>query len=157
MFTRRRRSARQESRRQHRRRTKLPPRLPLSWRARRVGAPPGRGTNTERCEAGQHAEERAMILLAYDGSPDAQAALDGAARLLPGADVTVLTVWESFPGATSGGLMGMGSAYLDPIEVDHASREAAGRLAAEGADRAAAAGLKARACTGRSITGAAAA
>jgi hypothetical protein len=34
------------------------------------------------------------ILLCYDGSEDAQAATDRAARLFPGASVTVLAVWE---------------------------------------------------------------
>jgi nucleotide-binding universal stress UspA family protein len=98
-----------------------------------------------------------MILLAYDGSLDAQAALDHAARLLPGADVTVLTVWESFPSAAGGGLMGMGSVYLDPVEVDQANEESAKVQASEGADRARAAGLHARACTtqSRAVAGAA--
>jgi nucleotide-binding universal stress UspA family protein len=98
-----------------------------------------------------------MILLAYDGSPDARAALDHAARLLPGADVTVLTVWESFPGAAGGGMMGMEGVYLDPVEVDRANEEAAKKQAQEGADRAAAAGLQARACTERGVAGAGAA
>jgi len=93
------------------------------------------------------------ILLAYDGSPDAETALDHTARLFPGADVTILTVWESFPGPTAGGLMEMGSVYVDPIEVDRANQEAAGRLSAQGADRAIAAGLRARASTGRSSLG----
>ena len=35
-----------------------------------------------------------MILLCYDGSADAQAAVDLAARAMPGAEVTVLTIWE---------------------------------------------------------------
>ncbi len=37
-----------------------------------------------------------MILIAYDGSPDSQAAVKRAAELLPGQPVTVLTVWEPF-------------------------------------------------------------
>jgi nucleotide-binding universal stress UspA family protein len=94
-----------------------------------------------------------MILLAYDGSADAEAALDHTARLLPGVDVTVLTVWTSFPGATVGGLMGMDSVYVDPVEADRVSQDAAVRLAAEGAARAAAAGLNARADTARSGMG----
>ncbi len=98
-----------------------------------------------------------MILLAYDGSPDARAALDHAARLLPGADVTVLTIWESFPGGAGGGMMGMASVYVDPIEVDQANEEAAKKQAQEGADRARAAGLQAQARTARSAAGTAAA
>ena len=95
-----------------------------------------------------------MILLAYDGSPDARAALDHAARLLPGAEVTVLTVWESFPSPTGGAMMEMGAAYVDPAEVDQANEEAAREQARDGADRATAAGLRARACTARSSAGA---
>ena len=56
-----------------------------------------------------------MILLSYDGSADAQAAIDHAARIMPGAEATVLTVWEPFldavarSGAFSGGV-GVGPA-----------------------------------------------
>ena len=95
-----------------------------------------------------------MILLAYDGSPDARAAIDHAARLLPGAEVTVLTVWESFPSPTGGAMMEMGAVYVDPVEVDQANEEAAREQARDGADRATAAGLRAQACTARSIAGA---
>ena len=37
-----------------------------------------------------------MILVCYDGSADAQAAIDDAAQLMPGADATVLAVCEPF-------------------------------------------------------------
>jgi hypothetical protein len=37
-----------------------------------------------------------MILISYDGSADAQAAIERAARLMPGAEATILTVWETF-------------------------------------------------------------
>jgi nucleotide-binding universal stress UspA family protein len=94
-----------------------------------------------------------MMLLAYDGSPDARAALDHAARLLPGGDVTVLTVWESFPSPTGGAMMEMASVYVDPVEVEQANEEAAREQAREGADRATTAGLRARACTARSYAG----
>lgn len=85
-----------------------------------------------------------MILVAYDGSPDAQAAIDDAARLMPGAETTVLTIWEPFQIALSrtGGIgMGMGTSYPDNGEIDAANEEAARVRAREGAERATAGGL----------------
>jgi nucleotide-binding universal stress UspA family protein len=85
-----------------------------------------------------------MILASYDGSADAQAAIDHAARLMPGAETTVLTVWEPFQAAmsrTGGQGMGMGTSYPVNSEIDAANEEAARARAAEGAERATAAGL----------------
>jgi nucleotide-binding universal stress UspA family protein len=87
-----------------------------------------------------------MILASYDGSADAQAAIDHAAQLMPGSEVTVLTVWEPFQLALSrtGGMgmgMGMAASYPDTGEIDAASEAAASAQASEGADRATAAGL----------------
>jgi hypothetical protein len=36
-----------------------------------------------------------MILLCYDGSADAQAAIDRAGLLMPGSDATVLVIWRN--------------------------------------------------------------
>jgi nucleotide-binding universal stress UspA family protein len=90
-----------------------------------------------------------MILLAYDGSPDAQAATDRAAQLIPGAEATVLTIWESFLDAmTRVGSFGLGMTMpgdvADGEAIDAASREAALTTATEGAERATAAGLVAQ-------------
>jgi nucleotide-binding universal stress UspA family protein len=86
-----------------------------------------------------------MILVSYDNSPDAQAAIDHVATLLPGSEVTVVTVWEPLLDTlTRTGALGMGMAvgtYANSDEVDVASRKAALATAAEGAHRAAAAGL----------------
>jgi nucleotide-binding universal stress UspA family protein len=85
-----------------------------------------------------------MILACYDGSADAQAAIDHAARLMPGAEMTVLTVWEPFQVALSrtGGMgMGMGVGYPDNGDMDAATESAARARATEGAERATAAGL----------------
>jgi nucleotide-binding universal stress UspA family protein len=85
-----------------------------------------------------------MILASYDGSEDAKAAIDHAARLMPGAETTVLTVWEPFQVAlarTGGMGLGMGSAYPDNGDTDAATEQAARARAAEGAERATAAGL----------------
>jgi nucleotide-binding universal stress UspA family protein len=86
-----------------------------------------------------------MILLSYDGSTDAQAAIDQAARLMPGAEATVLTIWEPFVDAIArsssiGMGMGMGGSY-DPEKIDAAVRDAALATAGDGAERARAAGL----------------
>lgn len=86
-----------------------------------------------------------MILLCYDGSTDAQAAIDQAALLMPGRAAAVLTVWKPLLDvmARSGGLGQI--AYLPNFEkIDAASTENAKTLAAEGAARATAAGLRAQ-------------
>jgi len=97
--------------------------------------------------AANHHEEHAMILLSYDGSADAQAAIDRAAQLMPGAAVTVLTVWVPFVAlmASSGSGMGMGLTasygFAESATIDAAGRDAALATATEGSQRAAAAGL----------------
>jgi nucleotide-binding universal stress UspA family protein len=85
-----------------------------------------------------------MILACYDGSADAQAAIDHAARLMPGAEMTVLTVWEPFQLALSrtGGMgMGVGASYPDNGDIDAATEQAAQARATDGAERATAAGF----------------
>ena len=96
-----------------------------------------------------------MILISYDGSVDAQAAIDQAARLMPRADATVLTVWEPFIDSMARhGALGMGygmtSGYglSDTDSIDTATREAALATAVEGAERASGAGLVANARAG---------
>jgi nucleotide-binding universal stress UspA family protein len=84
-----------------------------------------------------------MILISYDGSTDAQAALDHAARLMPGASATVLTVWEperDYDGGHGPGL-GLAGVYVPEPEVEAAREQAARAHAEEGAQRATAAGL----------------
>ena len=87
-----------------------------------------------------------MILMSYDGSADAQAAIERAAKLMPGAEATVLTVWEPYldtlvrSGSMGFGL-GMSGSYGDSEVVDAASGERALATATEGAQRATAAGL----------------
>ena len=94
-----------------------------------------------------------MILVSYDGSADAQAAIDRAAQLMPGAEATVLTVWEPFidtlagRGTLGAGLgvgLGLAASYADGDRVDQSSTDAALTSATEGAARATAAGLVAR-------------
>jgi nucleotide-binding universal stress UspA family protein len=89
-----------------------------------------------------------MILIAYDGSDDAQAAIDHAAQLMHGLYATVLTVWLPFNSLLAGSCspgMGMGTAgsyaYAETREIDEATRQSALATAEEGVQRAGAAGL----------------
>ncbi|HEY1538857.1 MAG TPA: universal stress protein [Solirubrobacteraceae bacterium] len=90
-----------------------------------------------------------MILISCDGSADADAAIDRAAQLMPGAETLVLTVWEPFIDAMArnGGAMGMGygmtSGYglADCDSIDTTTRDRASTTALAGAERASAAGL----------------
>jgi nucleotide-binding universal stress UspA family protein len=91
-----------------------------------------------------------MILMSYDGSADAQAAIERAAKLMPGAEATVLTVWEPYVDilARTGSMglgFGMAGGFTDSEAVDAATAEAALATATEGAQRATAAGLVAHA------------
>jgi nucleotide-binding universal stress UspA family protein len=93
-----------------------------------------------------------MILISYDGSADAKAAIERAAQLMPGAETMVLTVWETFIDSMArNGAMGMGfgmtSGYglADSAAIDATTRVAAHTTAVEGAQLATAAGLVAEA------------
>ena len=88
-----------------------------------------------------------MILLCYDGSTDARAAIDRAGQLMPGSDATVLVLWETILETLSrNGSLGMGmgfsGAYGDE-GVDAALKQAAIDTAADGAHRATDASLMA--------------
>lgn len=90
-----------------------------------------------------------MILVCYDGSADAGAAIDRVAELMPGAEANVLTIWEPFIDAMArnGGSMGMGfgmtSGYglADTDSIDATTRDEASKTAFRGAERATKAGL----------------
>ncbi len=89
------------------------------------------------------------VLLSYDGSADAQAAIVRAARIMPGAAVTVLTVWEPLAemlwrtGSLTGGL-GSAGTYPEMRQSDAADHEVALAIAREGAERATTLGLVAQ-------------
>lgn len=89
-----------------------------------------------------------MILVCYDGSVDAQAAIDSAAQLIPGAETTVLTVWEPLMDALArSSSLGVAGAYVNYAaaeQIDAGKREAAVTNATEGAQRATASGLVAQ-------------
>ena len=89
-----------------------------------------------------------MILISYDGSDDAKAAIAQAGRLFNADAGLVLTVWEPFGELitrTSAGFGAVGITDYEPI--DRASQESAGETAEQGAKLAREAGLDASAGT----------
>lgn len=101
-----------------------------------------------------------MILIAFDGSPDARAAVEKAAELFPDQPATVVSVWQPFLDVMARTSIGFGMipSIPDPDEIDAASRKAAEQTAADGAELATEHGLSAqpRTCsyvtsTGRAI------
>jgi nucleotide-binding universal stress UspA family protein len=89
-----------------------------------------------------------MILVAYDGSDDAQEAIAHVGRLMPGATTTVVTVWEPFIDALRHtGAFGAGTLLTGTVvnaEVDAAKLAEARQSAEEGVALAIEAGLVAR-------------
>jgi nucleotide-binding universal stress UspA family protein len=87
-----------------------------------------------------------MILICYDGSEDAKAAIESAGVLFKGDRALILTVWESFTDLlthTPGGLGFVTSAPTGEDELDKRSRERAENQAQDGAALARDAGLEA--------------
>jgi nucleotide-binding universal stress UspA family protein len=85
-----------------------------------------------------------VILIAYDGSADAQTAIDRAAQLLSNEEATVLVVWETFiDTVTRAGGVPVGD--LDYEALDRQNQGQARQRAEEGAERARQAGLNAKA------------
>jgi nucleotide-binding universal stress UspA family protein len=83
-----------------------------------------------------------MILIAYDGSEDAKAAIEQAGKLFNGQSATVVSVWQRFIDtmARVGGGIGV---IVDYDEIDTSSEQAAVERANEGAALASGTGLKA--------------
>jgi nucleotide-binding universal stress UspA family protein len=86
-----------------------------------------------------------MILIAYDGSADARAAIDRAGELLSGQPAAILTVWEQFIDVVSRTGAGMPVGSVDYEKLDRAYEDQTRERAEEGAERARQAGLRARA------------
>ena len=60
-----------------------------------------------------------MILICYDGSADAEAAVDRAGQLMPNADATVFVIWETILEVmTRTGAIGMGFGMVGAFEDD---------------------------------------
>jgi nucleotide-binding universal stress UspA family protein len=91
-----------------------------------------------------------VILICYDGSDDAQAAIKQLGALLPGASATVLTVWAPFAAVASGSSRGRLNPLAAITDVDDANAKLvteAKDVAAEGAQLANEAGFKAEPAT----------
>lgn len=109
------------------------------------------GPATETSSTLARMEDESPILIAYDGSEPARAAVHAAAALFPAARTLVLTVWE--PGLAQVMPMpdstGMGGTMLpDPAvlrDVERASERHASEVAQDGARIAREAGLDAQA------------
>lgn len=85
-----------------------------------------------------------MILICYDGSPDAKAAIEHGGKLLSGQRATVLTVWHPFHSVAAGTPGGFGMMVVPNVEeIDKASADEAQKRAQEGAELARAAGFDA--------------
>lgn len=81
------------------------------------------------------------ILIAYDGSDDAQHAIDHAAAMLSGADAVVLYVRQPLEGMAA---HAEGHPALEDVDsIDDASLDSGERIAAQGAEYARRAGLNA--------------
>jgi nucleotide-binding universal stress UspA family protein len=83
-----------------------------------------------------------VILIAYDGSDDAKAAVEQASKLFPGEQTTVLTVWQRFVDTmvrTGGGI----NLAVDYDQIDEETKQGASAKADEGAALAREAGLDA--------------
>jgi nucleotide-binding universal stress UspA family protein len=86
-----------------------------------------------------------MILICYDGSPDARTAIEHAGELLGGQPATVLTIWETLAQVLAHTPAGFGLAPgdVDFEKIDANSRASAESTAAEGAEIAGKLGLTA--------------
>ena len=97
-----------------------------------------------------------MIVICYDGSKDARAAIERGAELFPSKQATVLTVWEPFAELAARSSLGFGliPSVADATEIDQASEKAAGETAAEGMKLAGELGLDAtsRVCSQQTTT-----
>ncbi len=86
-----------------------------------------------------------MILICYDGSPDARAAIEHTGELLKGEPATVLTVWQPITEVIARSTaLGLSQGVLDVQEIDEASRKSAEQRTEEGAELAREAGLSAK-------------
>src|SRR5580704_7374219 len=83
------------------------------------------------------------VLICYDGSADARAAVEQAAKLFSNEPATVLTVWEEYVEQVVRSSLGFVPSIPDADEVDEASRKAAETRAAEGAALASGLGMAA--------------
>lgn len=86
------------------------------------------------------------LLIAYDGSEHAHAAVASAARLFPGRAAVVATAWRSVKEVVPASLVALPASMAREaqLKMDAAERNQAQKVADEGAEQARAAGLDAR-------------
>ncbi|GAA4521144.1 MULTISPECIES: universal stress protein [Nonomuraea] len=84
------------------------------------------------------------ILIAYDGSDDAKAAIEFCGKMFPGRDAVVLTVWERLAMTTARASAGLVMVVDTSPAEEEAIQRAMTELAGQGTERARAAGLEAR-------------
>lgn len=87
------------------------------------------------------------VLICYDGSDPAEAALATVAALLPRAQVLVVVVWKPIREAILAVSLGPAPPISDAADVDERQRRAAEQFAKDGARRATEAGLQAKPLT----------
>jgi len=89
------------------------------------------------------------VLIAYDGSAHADAAVDEAARLFPGAKAVVVTAWTSVGEAAAAARTALSDSFIEQAvaRMDAEATADAQAVADAGAERARAAGLEASAQT----------
>jgi nucleotide-binding universal stress UspA family protein len=89
------------------------------------------------------------VVVAYDGSDGAKAAIDRVASLVPARPVLVVSVWESLARVARGSLIALpADVAAEALEkLDRGAEQRAAGLAEEGAERARALGLSASAVT----------
>jgi nucleotide-binding universal stress UspA family protein len=85
------------------------------------------------------------VVIAYDGSEDASAAIREAGRLFPHQPAVILTVWESVAGMIGGARAALPADVVAGalVALDQAAQDGAERTAAEGAALAETVGLDA--------------
>ncbi len=90
-----------------------------------------------------------MILICYDGSADAKAAVEHAAELFADEPATVLAVWQPFVEVIARTTVGFGMvpSIPDSDEIDAASRKSAEQAAREGVELARKLGMNAEPLT----------
>lgn len=90
------------------------------------------------------ADNRASpLLICYDGSENAAAAIERAAALLRGRRALILTVWQPISGLDSFAWDGITPSTINVFELDRGAAEHGGRVASSGAEIARHAGLEA--------------
>jgi nucleotide-binding universal stress UspA family protein len=85
-----------------------------------------------------------VLLICFDGSEDAGAAITRAGALMPGQQATVLTIWQGVSRVASRARAGFVLSGLHIEDIDASSKQRAAEIAGRGVELARSAGLDAR-------------